>query len=260
MRITYRNHGGSGAYWEKRWSQIPADDGQLNLNLYPGKYAERVMKDADGEVLEAGCGAGRVLLYYHKRGYQIFGIDFIETAISKIKALDSTVQARQADITQLPFEDARFAGVLAFGLYHSLEKDVEVALAETRRVVERGGLLCASVRMDNIQNRANDFLADRKSGGSDAKSFHKANYTRREFSDMLRSAGFEVERIEYVENMPLLYKFRLFRHRTHKDFNEHLSRGEGYLLSLPGRIIQNALLKFFPASFCNIMVATARAV
>ena len=258
MRVTYRSHGGSREYWEQRWAQIPADAGQLNLERYPGRFAEMIMRRVDGPVLEAGCGAGRVLLHYHRLGRSITGIDYVRTAVDKINALDPTVRAEQADIANLPFDDGQFAAVLAFGLYHSLERDADKALAETRRVLRHGGLLCASVRMDNIQNRINDWLADRNDRSGGPRQFHKANFTTREFDALLRQAGFEPERTEYVENMPLMYKFRPFRHPTHRAFNEHVARGEGYRLSRLGNAVQRSLIATLPRSFCNIMVATAR--
>lgn len=260
MRATYRSHGGSRDYWERRWSQIPADAGDLNLDRYPGKYAEPVMNRAIGMVLEAGCGAGRVLLHYHHCGKPIIGMDFIETACAKIHAREPTVPVYAGDIARLPFADAQFGAVLAFGLYHNLEHGAEKALLETRRVLTTGGLLCASVRVDNIQNRIVDWLADRNQLSAGERAFHKANYRHAEISQMLTASGFEIERVEYVVNMPLAYKFRPLRHRSHRKFDEHVARGEGYRLSWFGAALQNTLVTLFPRSFCNIMVATARAV
>ncbi len=74
------------------------------------------MQDKAGKILEAGCGAGRILRYYHDRGYDIIGIDFIDVAISKLKEIDPTLQAEVGDITSLGFADQSFRYVLAFGL------------------------------------------------------------------------------------------------------------------------------------------------
>jgi SAM-dependent methyltransferase len=260
MRFTYRTHGGSKAYWHKRWDQIPADDGVLNLDRYPGRYAEAVMQAVDGPILEAGCGAGRVLLHYRRAGRPIVGMDFIEVALRKIRAASSEVPLSVADVTRLPFADESFAGVLAFGLYHSLEHGIEDAFAETRRIMRPGGLLCASMRADNLQNRVVDRIADRDAPADAERRFHKANYSRREFADMLAAAGFTLENMEYVENMPFLYKFPYFRHRDHQRFDEHRARGEGYKLSPLGQALQSTLIGLAPASFCNINVGTARAV
>ena len=258
MRTTYRSHGGNFAYWQQRWEQIPADDGAISLEHYPGRYAEAVMGMVDGPVLEAGCGAGRVLLHYHRQGRDIVGIDFIETAVGKLKEIQPDLRLSATDITDLPFKDGGFDAVLAFGLYHNLETGLEKALLETHRVLHSGGILCVSVRVDNIQNRIIDWLAERGVKKNATQNFHKINYTVREFNSELAKAGFTVIGSEFVENMPFLYKFSTFRHSTHRRFDEHMARTEGYRLSFLGSLLQKTLVGVSPESFCNIMVTRAR--
>ena len=250
MRITYRSHGGSLDYWDLRWTRAAVDDGGLNLDRYPGKYANEIASRTEGPLLEAGCGLGRNVIHFHRLGRDITGVDFVETAIRKIKERHPSVNVRQADIKNLPFPDGAFAGVMAFGLYHSLESGVDKALAETMRVMKPGALLAASVRADRLE--------DRKYQTSSTSHFHKANYTEQDLRQVLTAAGFQVERIDYFENMPLFYKFRFFRHRTHKEFDETRGRSEGYRLSWLGNLLQRTLVRWFPRSFCNIMVAVAR--
>ena len=259
MRKTYRAHSGSKAYWAQRWGQIPADGGDLNLDRYPGKFAEQIMALTDGPVLEAGCGAGRVLLHYHRQRRPIIGLDFIEIALTKIRDIEPEVPLCTADTTSLPFGDGSFSAVLAFGLYHGLENNIEGALAETRRVMQSSGWLCVSMRADNLQNRVIDWMAERKAPKATERHFHKVNYTRKEFVKLLEEAGFNVQRVEYVENMPFLYKIPALRHRSHRKFNEHNARGEGYRLSPLGRALQASLIALSPSSFCNINVAFAQA-
>ncbi len=258
MRITKRPHGGSERYWSRRWSSTPVDSGELNLTKYPGLYAEEVANRSSGPILEAGCGMGRVLIYYHDRGVEIVGIDFIQEAVDKIKELRPDVGVTQADITELKIDSGEFGGVMAFGLYHNLPPEaVENALSETFRVMKPGALLAVSMRSDNLQNRINDWIEMRKPSGGGELAFHKANYTEAEFRSMLLSAGFKIERIENVENMPVLYKFRFFRNADQKVFNEKKGRAEGYKLSPLGRILHRTLILFFPKSFCNLMLAIA---
>ena len=90
------------------------------------------------------------------------------------------------------------------------------------------------------------------------KEFHKMNLTRREVSALFERAGFVVESVVPVENMPILYKFAVFRARTHKVFNENRARVEGYRLSGLGQLLQDALMRFLPDQFCNIYVLIAR--
>lgn len=263
MRITYRSANNKD-YWTKRWDDIPADAPMENLGVYPLKYAQMTVKDKAGKILEAGCGAGRVLRYYHDRGYDILGFDFIDVAISKLKEIDPTLQAEVGDITNLGFADQSFKYVLAFGLYHNLENGLDKAIQETHRVLEKDGLVCASFRADNIQTKLTDWLADkkaqRKGGEKKAPAFHKMNLTRSEYEKLFTRAGFAIDFVGPVENMPILYKFALFRATEHKQFDENKARSEGYRLSWFGQRLQNFLMRFFPDQFCNIYVLIARKV
>ena len=91
MRITYRNRKNKD-YWNTRWNQIPADEPMSNISAYPLKYSEMIIKNNHENILEAGCGNGRILRYYHNKGHKIIGFDFIDIAIKKLKDIDSTLK------------------------------------------------------------------------------------------------------------------------------------------------------------------------
>jgi SAM-dependent methyltransferase len=259
MRITYRSKNNK-EYWQKRWDDVEVDEKMENADVYPLKYAQIAIDDKEGRILEAGCGAGRILRYYHDLGYDITGIDFIESVITKLKITDSSLKVAPGDITNLDFSDEYFNYVLAFGLYHNLEKGLDKALVETSRVLVSGGVLCASFRADNLQTLLVDYLAEKnvKHKESEAKIFHKANFTRNEINKYLSGAGLTPVSIYPVVNMPILYKFGIFRQRAHKDFNENLGRKEGYKLNAIGNLIQKFLFKFFRYQFCNLFVVIAK--
>lgn len=260
MRITYRSQNNK-EYWSKRWADIPIDKPMENIDAYPLKYSEKIISSKEGKILEAGCGAGRLLRYYHDRGYDIIGMDFIEGVIKKLKDFDSSLQVEVGDITALKFPDATFKYILAFGLYHNLENGLQKAMQETYRVMLPGGKLCASFRADNFQTRLSDFIEKwrGKSFFENKKNleFHKINLKRSECLDLFQTAGFVVENVFTAENMPLLYKFSFFRHSTHRIFDENKARKEGYRLSGLGKLITQFIMKFFPDQFCNIYVITA---
>ena len=261
MRVTYRSANNKD-YWTKRWADIPADSPMENPNVYPLKYAQMAVKDKTGRILEAGCGAGRILRYYHDHGYDIVGMDFIDVAIQKLKEIDPTLKAEVGDITNLGYAGESFDYVLAFGLYHNLELGLDRSVEETFRILAKGGHVCASFRADNTQTRLTDWLTEKrakqqgKRGG--ARSFHKMNLTKSEYAALFARAGFEIEFIGSVENMPILYKFELFRAADHKRFDENKARAEGYRLSWVGQRFQNFLMRLFPDQFCNIYVLIAR--
>lgn len=266
MRITYRS-ADNKSYWTSRWANIPADMPMTNSNVYPLKYAQETILANDGPILEAGCGAGRIVRYYHDKGYDILGMDFIEVAIEKLKQIDPTLKVEVGDIKNLHYKDESFKYLLAFGLYHNLEHGLEKAVSESYRVTQHGGKICASFRADNIQNRITDYQAKKRAkiknkvvpggGQGEGNAFHKMNLTKDEFVLLFRNAGFRILSVSPVTNMPLMYKFRAFRASNHKSFDENIARKEGYQLSGLGKFIQTALMKLFPNQFCNIYVIIA---
>lgn len=263
MRITYRSEDNL-AYWTKRWDSIPADSASVEIDRYPAKYALRTIGDNRGKILEAGCGAGRVLRYFHDRGYDIYGFDFVETAVGKLISEDPSLKVSVGDIRKLKYPDNDFDYVFAFGLYHNLTDDLGLAIRETVRVLKNGGKLCASFRADNIQTRISDLLADIRSRktpkDSHSQVFHKMNLTRRELVEVFTNNGIQVETIEPVINMPIFYKFRIFRSHAQKDFDEHKGRVHGYKLSKFGDVLQKICMSVAPSQFCNIYLITGRPI
>tara|TARA_B100001057_G_C22866175_1_gene956561 strand:- start:1055 stop:1849 length:795 start_codon:yes stop_codon:yes gene_type:complete len=261
MRITYRRDNNKN-YWTKRWENIPVDSPMDNLSVYPLRYANMTIQDdKSGRIMEAGCGNGRILRYFHDKGYDIVGMDFIKVAIQKLKESDPSLKVEVGDITNLEYADKSFKYILAFGLFHNLEKGLELSIKETFRILASGGRVCASFRADNIQTRLTDWLAERRSknllNNSDESSFHKMNLTKKEFINLFKNAGFLIDSVSSVENMPILYKFKFFRAYSHKNFNENKARAEGYQLSWLGKIFQKSLMLILPNQFCNIYVLIA---
>ena len=255
MRITYRDKS-NGKYWNNRWENILPDKISSNEKEYPIKYSNLLIK-SKGKILEAGCGPGRVLRYYHKKGFDIYGVDFVESIILKLKNEDATLKVSAQNILNLDFGNEFFDYVLAFGLYHNFNQNLNKAIIETKRVLKKDGCICASFRSDNWQTRIADWLYLKKNPIRFSK-FHKLNLKKKEFINLFEKHGFEILKFFSVENMSLLYKFRFFRANSHKIFNENKCRSEGYKLSFLGNLIQKISQKFFSDQLCNIYVIIAK--
>ena len=106
MRITYRDKNNK-SYWTKRWIDIDADEPMKNENKYPLKYSKLIVKNKEKLILEAGCGAGRILRYYHNNNYRIIGIDFVKEVIDKFRVLCCSLQ--WGLLTRFFSSDRRFA-------------------------------------------------------------------------------------------------------------------------------------------------------
>jgi SAM-dependent methyltransferase len=254
MRKTYREKK-SAEYWISRWNQIPVDAPAEGHDRYPLLYAEMVVREGDGEVLELGCGPGRLLRYYHAKSTRIVGVDNVAAVITKLQACDPQLRVFQADARSLPFDTGRFTTVLCFGVYHSLEHDVSASISETFRVLRPGGRLCAEFRSDSLHNRMIDYYKGR---GKHATEFHKWNYRRREARAMLAQAGFLIEGECAAFNMPLLYHVPFLRHPSQRHSDEHSARIAGYRLRDWLQTLHSIGLRLLPGILANLYIFVCR--
>jgi ubiquinone/menaquinone biosynthesis C-methylase UbiE len=97
---------------------------------------------AGKKVLEIGCGSGIDTAEFARNGALVTGTDFTERSVRSTKELleeaNLPATVRQADATNLPFDDNTFDCVYSFGVLHHIP-DVEKALAEIKRVLKPGG-------------------------------------------------------------------------------------------------------------------------
>jgi SAM-dependent methyltransferase len=97
-----------------------------------------------GEVLDVGCGEGRVSRELKALGWRITACDPVPTFIEAAKELDSAHEYVLAPAAQLPFDTGRFPLVVSYNMLMDVE-DVPAALKEFRRVMQPGGTLMVSI-------------------------------------------------------------------------------------------------------------------
>jgi len=114
-------------------------------------FWQRVASRAGGQVLELGCGTGRVSIPLAKAGVDLVGVDrsapMLDRARQRIRAAAGAdgpahIRLLRADIRALPFGDGSFPSVIApYGILQSLirPRDLTAALASVARVVAPGG-------------------------------------------------------------------------------------------------------------------------
>jgi SAM-dependent methyltransferase len=100
-----------------------------------------LVRDA-GEVLDGGCGAGRLTRYLADRGCAVAGVDLSPGMVAAGRRAHPDLDLRVASLSDLPFEDGRFAGALLwYSTIHTPDPDLPALLAEVVRVVRPGGAL-----------------------------------------------------------------------------------------------------------------------
>ncbi len=113
-------------------------------------FWQRVARDAQGRVLELGCGTGRVSLPLAKSGVDLIGVDRSQPMRARLRARATharfgetgALRAVRADIRHLPFRPRSVSMVVApYGVLQSLirERDLRETLDSVARVLQRGG-------------------------------------------------------------------------------------------------------------------------
>ncbi len=245
-------------YWDRRWAEAGKDEDYFrNLDIYPIKYAQMVTPHKEGLMVELGCGLGRVVKHYHRQGIPIIGIERSQVAVEQIMKDQSGVTCLQGDVMRLPFGDQVFDSVLAFGLYHNFEDNWQEAINETVRCMKKGGKFVISVRPNNFEMRFNEFYwnlkqkSDKQPSGK--KFFHKSLFEENEFQDILERSGLSVEHLFRAKNVSMFWRIPFLRHAS-GDENEGQRRAGGYRLNAAGRWLDRQATRFFPSSFCNVLV------
>lgn len=256
MRKVYRFED-NRAYWDRRWVEAGRDRDHFDdLTIYPIRYAEEVMTQPRARTLEIGCGLGRVLKHYHHAGFQIAGIERSSAAVERLQSEDPSLDVCNGDVLDLPYEDAAFDVIMAFGVYHNLEQGLERALAETARCLRPRGRFCISMRPDNWEMRLNEVYWRRRAGAASKgpPQFHKLLVGEREFAGILRDTGLETERIHRARNVSLLYRVPLLRSAEVGGESEEARRARGYRLNAFGRGLDCVLRALFRYQTANVLV------
>ncbi len=94
-----------------------------------------------GYVLDAGCGAGRMMPLLAGLGCQVEGVDLSPEMIRRARQDHPSFRSQVASLRTLPFPEKSFEGVFSwYSTIHSSDADLPHIVAETRRVLQTGGL------------------------------------------------------------------------------------------------------------------------
>lgn len=120
---------------------LPDTRAETSLDLaMVDAFVERVRDQ--GEVLDAGCGAGRMARYLADRGCTVRGVDLSPRMVAGGRRAHPDLDLTVASLADLPFEDGLFAGVMAwYSTIHTPDDELPGVLAELVRVLRAGGHL-----------------------------------------------------------------------------------------------------------------------
>lgn len=117
---------------------LPHQDIKKVLNFFTQRNAKKV--------LDLGSGLGNNLFYLNKAGFDMYGIDASDTAVTetqkKINSLRLNINVRLGSFESLPYSDKFFDAVVSVQtLNHGYEKNIVAGISEIERILKPGGLI-----------------------------------------------------------------------------------------------------------------------
>ena len=154
--------------------------------------AETVLND--GAVAELGCGQGALLAELTARcqDRSMFGLDVWADALAAARCQSPDQALIQANLSALPLPDAYCAAILALDVYDQRGIDLDLALRETWRVLQPGGILLLRVSAYQWLYGPHDELF----GTGQRFSHHSLAGT-------IAQTGFELRRLSYANTLLL---------------------------------------------------------
>src|SRR6266550_653694 len=127
--------------------ELRASFGEIDIYLF-----DQILKgrfDRRRRLLDAGCGDGRNLIYFLRRGFTCFGIDRDTAAVDHVRRLAERLapalpaeNLQQGDLQHLPWPDASVDAVICSAVLHFASDEMHFArmIHEMWRVLTPGGL------------------------------------------------------------------------------------------------------------------------
>jgi len=179
---------------------------------------EEVSLFSEGPVLDLGSGPGRHTRLMAERGIRVIAADIsremLKIAVKRTSDFSQLVDFVLCDMSNLPFRDETFSGVLCLAAIHHVRsrKNRQIALSEVKRALKNGGLLVVSAwalyqrrflkkipkmlfyRMIGKVEEFGDIHIPWKSRKGTFQRFYHL-FTRRELVSLVRGAGLEIEKV-----------------------------------------------------------------
>lgn len=174
-------------------------DGKFVKVMYQ-PLLDELEKEAEGKLLDVGCGTGNILCKLVNGKRQLFGIDLSENMVEESKKrMGSHADIKVADAERIPYKDNFFDTLICNASFHHYPHPEEV-LKEMKRVLKSGGKLLIGEGYAIQPFRALLNLSFRFSDSGDFKS-----YGKHEFIRMLENNGFRIAEVKKTSNRTILY-------------------------------------------------------
>ena len=122
-------------------------------------FKERGIK----KILDLGCGSGRHLVYFSKKGFEVFGFDASARALELAKewleeeGLTADLKLHRME-ERFPYSDNFFDAIISIQvIHHNLLEEILFTVSEMERVLKKNGVIFITVPILKGGSRIDDW-------------------------------------------------------------------------------------------------------
>ena len=175
----------------------------------------------DGNILDVGCGYGRILNALHHMGYEnLIGIDFSSGMIARGKNQFPQLNLLVQENESIDFSDNSFDAVILFAVLTCITSDSaqRKLISEIKRVLKPGGILYI-----------NDFLLNTDERNVTRYQTYANKYGIYGIFELPEGATLRHHSEEHIRELTTPFTTKEFEHLTFKTMNGNTSNGFFYI-------------------------------
>ena len=131
------------------WDEIFSEKGKVFTEPHQDmdKIATLFEEKGVRRILDIGSGTGRHLLYFSKKGFEVYGMDASLKGISIAKKWLSEENLKAEIILhrmeeKFPYKDDFFDAIISIQvIHHNKMKNIKITISEIERVLKKGGII-----------------------------------------------------------------------------------------------------------------------
>ena len=161
-------------HYDRRWADMVARGESVHGEI---DFIERTVAGAAVDLLDAGCGTGRLAIEAHRRGHRCVGVDLDRDMIDRARAKAPSLEWHRADLATVDLERAFDVVVMAGNIPLFCAPGIQAAIvANLARHLRVGGRLICGFSLEDGPDayRVADLRRDAEHAGLILESVHPA--------------------------------------------------------------------------------------